>query len=151
RNLGTAVSIRVSELDHRRLRTSSPPSHDHHPLIPRQQLHAGQHRTLKALDEGHQSDMRDRPAIRRGCYRISLRSSGLRSSCESKRPAQPHTRAQKLLRIDGVAIDARLVVQMRSGGAAGRADAADDLADLDALPDLDIDLRQVAVAGRKAV
>src|SRR5579884_1961481 len=42
-------------------------------------------------------------------------------------------------------------MQMRTGGASGRADPADHLADADALTDLDVDLGQVAVACRKTV
>src|SRR5882757_1389958 len=42
-------------------------------------------------------------------------------------------------------------MQMRTGRASGRSDAADDLADLDLLADLHFDLRQVAVARRKSV
>ena len=51
--------------------------------------------------------------------------------------AQPHPRARKLLRIDRLAVDARFVVQVRTGGAAGRAGLADDLSDAHRLPDLD--------------
>src|SRR5215471_17286513 len=42
-------------------------------------------------------------------------------------------------------------MQMRAGGAAGRAEPADHLAEPDRLSDPDVDLRQVAVAGRDAV
>src|ERR1051325_7693225 len=42
-------------------------------------------------------------------------------------------------------------MQMWSGRASGRSNAADDLADLDLLADLNLDLRQVAVARRKSV
>src|SRR5262245_29559263 len=66
-------------------------------------------------------------------------------------PAEADSRTQKLLRIDGVAVDACLVVEMRAGRTSGRADAADDLADLDRLADLDVDCRQVAIAGREPV
>ena len=62
--------------------------------------------------------------------------------------AEPQAGAQEFLRVDGFAVDARLVVQMRSGRAAGRAEPADLLADPD-LADFDLDLRQMAVAGRK--
>src|ERR1700704_242536 len=54
--------------------------------------------------------------------------------------AQPHARAQKLLRIDRFAVGPGFIMQMRAGGAAGRADFADHLADLDGLADLDADL-----------
>src|SRR5262249_36096040 len=59
--------------------------------------------------------------------------------------------AQKSLRVDRLAIDAGLVVQMRPGGAAGRANLADDLAAVHRLADLDVDAGQVAVAGREAM
>src|SRR4051794_1717596 len=61
--------------------------------------------------------------------------------------AQPDPCAQKLLRIDCVAVDPGFIMQMRAGGAAGRADRADHLADPDDVADLDVDLRQMAVAG----
>src|SRR5262249_7720830 len=61
------------------------------------------------------------------------------------------TSAQELLRIDRVAVDAGLVMQMRPRGTAGRSDLADDLADLDALPDLDVDLGEMPVARGEAV
>src|SRR5207248_5761281 len=41
--------------------------------------------------------------------------------------AEPDARAQKLLRVDGIAVDARFVMQMRAGGATGGADGADHL------------------------
>ena len=56
------------------------------------------------------------------------------------------SRPQKFFGIDRLAADARLVVQMRSGRAAGRADAADDLAGLHGLSDFHIDGGQVTVA-----
>src|SRR5882757_9866062 len=65
--------------------------------------------------------------------------------------AEPDTGAQKLLRIDRVAVDSRFIMQMRTGGAAGGADRADHLADLDEVADLDVDLGQMAVAGRQSV
>src|SRR5689334_6787253 len=70
---------------------------------------------------------------------------------ELQRAAEPDARAQKFLRIDRVAVDARLVVQMRPGRASGGADPADDLPDADRLTDLDVDLRQMRVARGKAV
>src|SRR3954466_2037653 len=42
-------------------------------------------------------------------------------------------------------------MQMRAGGTARRADAANDLADADRLSDLDVDRREMRVARRKAV
>src|SRR2546423_5875283 len=42
-------------------------------------------------------------------------------------------------------------MQMRAGGAARGADAADDLANANGLPDFDIDGREVRVARRKTV
>src|SRR6185312_4779803 len=65
--------------------------------------------------------------------------------------AKPYAGTQELLRIDRFAVDTRLVMQMGPGGAAGRADLADDLADVDDLADLDVDLREVAVPRREAV
>src|SRR5437764_848669 len=62
--------------------------------------------------------------------------------------AEPHAGAQKFLRVDRVAVDPRFIMQMRAGGAAGRADRADHLADLDGVADLDVDFGQMAVAGR---
>src|SRR6516225_6649243 len=58
---------------------------------------------------------------------------------------------QELLWIDRIAVDAGLIVQVRAGGAAGRTDLADHLADLDALSDLHVDLGEMAVAGREAI
>src|SRR5262249_5670054 len=60
---------------------------------------------------------------------------------------QPHAGAQEALRIDRLAIDAGFVMQMRPGGAAGRSELADHLAEAHGLADLDIDRRQMAVAG----
>src|SRR5690349_17002135 len=60
-------------------------------------------------------------------------SSKLR--CGSAR-VQTDARAQKLLRIDGFAVDAGFIMQMRTGGATGRSDFADHLADLHVLADL---------------
>src|SRR5215475_5803442 len=60
-------------------------------------------------------------------------------------------RMQELLRVDGIAVDAGFIVQGRAGRTTGRADLADDLADLDALSDLYVDLGEMAVAGREAV
>src|ERR1700722_20506783 len=42
-------------------------------------------------------------------------------------------------------------MQMRAGGAPGRADPADPLPDANALADANVDLRQMTVAGGKAV
>src|SRR5262249_49504184 len=64
---------------------------------------------------------------------------------------QPYTGAEEFLGVDSLAIDTGLVVQVRAGRAAGRADLADDLADLHVLTDLDQDRREVAVARREAV
>ena len=57
-----------------------------------------------------------------------------RNDVSLQRVAEPQAGAQEFLRIDRVAVDARLVVQMRAGRAAGRADPADDLADPDLWP-----------------
>src|SRR5512135_1926737 len=65
--------------------------------------------------------------------------------------AEPQARAQELLRIDRFAVDAGLIVQMRAGRTACRANLADDLADADLLADFDVDLRQMAIAGGEAV
>src|SRR5690349_21780180 len=72
-----------------------------------------------------------RPGQCRGDYNAAA-ISGLQHS------AQPHARAQELLRIDRIAIDARFIMQMRPRRAAGRADAADDLSDAHALSDLHV-------------
>src|SRR5258708_13764695 len=58
---------------------------------------------------------------------------------------------EEFLRIDCFAVDAGLVMQMRAGRAPRRAQASDHLADANALPDLDVDFRQVAVTGGKPV
>src|SRR3954452_20369524 len=76
--------------------------------------------------------------------------------CEAAVPGrltrtQPDACAQKLLRVDGVAVDPGFIMQMRTRGAAGRADGADHLADPDDIADLDVDLRKMAVAGRQPV
>src|SRR5262249_53542239 len=60
--------------------------------------------------------------------------------------AEPHASAQESLWVDGLAIDAGLVVEVRAGRAAGRSDPANDLANLDLLSDGDLDRRKVAVA-----
>ena len=57
---------------------------------------------------------------------------------------------QELLRIDRIAVDAGFVVQMRPCRTAGRAHAADDLTDANFVADFDVDLREVAIAGRQA-
>src|SRR3974377_253610 len=64
---------------------------------------------------------------------------------------ESNARAQELLWVNRFAVDARLIVQMRPGGAAGRANMADRLADTHHLPDFHVDLRQVTVAGGEAV
>src|SRR5687767_3036311 len=58
--------------------------------------------------------------------------------------AQPYPRAQKFLRVDGFAFGAGLVMQMRPGRAAGRAEPPDGLSDAHALTDGDVDLRQMS-------
>src|SRR5262245_456708 len=73
-----------------------------------------------------------------------------KTRCSIQR-AELGARAQETLRINRLAVDARLVVQMRSGGAAGGADFADDLAGLDRVTDLGVDAREVAIARRHAV
>ena len=65
--------------------------------------------------------------------------------------AEPDAGAQELLRVDGFAVDPGFIVQMRAGGAAGGADGADHLADLDDVADPDMDFREMAVAGRQSV
>src|SRR5262245_33752378 len=64
---------------------------------------------------------------------------------------EPLAGTQEFLRIDGMAAYPRLVMQVRSGGASGRADPADDLARLDGLADVDVDARKVPVARRQPV
>src|SRR5690348_10659085 len=61
----------------------------------------------------------------------------------SEQTAEANAGAQEPLRIDRVAVDARLVMQMWPGRTAGRADLADHLANADVLSDLHVDLRQV--------
>src|SRR5262249_32004310 len=51
----------------------------------------------------------------------------------------------------GIAVDARLVVQVRTGGASGGPDAADDLADADALSFRHVDRGEMAITCRQAV
>src|ERR1700688_4771306 len=65
--------------------------------------------------------------------------------------AEPDAGAQEFLRIDCFAVDPCLVVQVRAGGASGRADLTDSVADAYLLPYLYADVREVAVAGGKAV
>ena len=77
--------------------------------------------------------------------------AGVVRAATSLAGAQPHAGAQEFLRIDRVAVDPGFVVQMRTGRPAGRADGADHLSDLDLVADLDVDFRQMAVAGRQAV
>src|SRR6202035_4782869 len=52
--------------------------------------------------------------------------------------------------VDGGAVEADFVVEVRAGGAAGAADAADRVAAVDALAGADVDLGEVAVAGGDA-
>src|SRR5438309_7314803 len=73
-----------------------------------------------------------------------------RGAAASHRP-ELHAGAEEFLRIDGVAVDAGLVVQMRAGRAAGGADLADHLAGPHALADGDVDRREMAVAGDETV
>src|SRR6266436_5411199 len=83
--------------------------------------------------------------------RQSVQWASVRKQARSIHRAELRACAQEALRIDSFAVDARLVVQMRSGGAAGRADLADDLAGLDRVADLGVDAGEVAVARRHAV
>ena len=64
---------------------------------------------------------------------------------------EPLARAQEFLRVDRPAAHPRLVVQVRAGGAPGRADLADDLPGPDRLADAHVDRGEVAVAGGQAV
>src|SRR5262249_9455036 len=59
--------------------------------------------------------------------------------------------AQELLRIDRLAIDARLIMQVRSSRASGRAHPADDLANANGLTFADVERRQVSVPRRQPV
>ena len=59
--------------------------------------------------------------------------------------------AQNLVRIDRLAVDARLVMEMRARGAAGRAETAHALAGLELVAHLDVDLRQMAIACREPI
>src|SRR5262245_22758314 len=56
------------------------------------------------------------------------------------------SRAQEFLRIDRLAFEPRLVVQVRASRAPGRADLAHDLSALDRLADANVDRREVGVA-----
>src|SRR3984893_17722044 len=60
--------------------------------------------------------------------------------------AQSYAGAQEFLRVDRFAVDPGFVVQMRAGRYAGGADRADHLCDPDLSANLDVDLRQMAVA-----
>src|SRR5215470_126166 len=60
-------------------------------------------------------------------------------------------RAQEFLRVDRLAAQPRFVVQVRSGRASGRTDLADDLPGPDGLADVNVDRRQMTVAGRQSV
>src|SRR6188768_2950358 len=72
-----------------------------------------------------------------------------------------HARARRLIgsllfehelaRIVGHAVDADLVVQVRSGAAAGVADGGDELSALHLLAELHVDPREVAIARLEAV
>src|SRR5262245_18836527 len=87
-------------------------------------------------------------------HRVSALNPSYRRARTTRRSiyeAKLHARAQEALRIDCFAVDPRLVMQMRSGGAAGRADLADDLAGLDRVADLGVDAGEVAIACRQAV
>src|SRR5947207_917065 len=107
-----------------------------------------------------QSLPQGRPAAWRADRRVKKFSSGAQVGSRSDNDgigeallarAQSDARAQKFLRIDGVAVDAGFVIQMRTGGAAGRADLADHLADLHDIADLDVDCGEMAVAGGEPV
>src|SRR5215207_3696966 len=58
--------------------------------------------------------------------------------------SEAHAGAQEFLRIDRVAIDACLVVQVWTGGTTGGSNCADHLADANDVADLDADFGQVA-------
>src|SRR5262245_49416638 len=87
--------------------------------------------------------------------RAGGRSRGAPVACGERirgsEAAEPDGGAQEFLRVDRVAVDAGLVVQMRAGGAPGRADLADDLADAHVLALADVDGGELAVARRQAV
>src|SRR5215510_13248617 len=88
--------------------------------------------------------------------RAGGRSRGAPVACGEERirgseAAEPDGGAQEFLRVDRVAVDAGLVVQVRAGGAPGRADLADDLADAHVLALADVDGGEMAVARRQAV
>src|SRR6266850_2071882 len=93
------------------------------------------------------------PCSRRAWRNCDVRRGRIESRCEAESGgaadasdiAHPNAGAQKLVRIDRVAVDAGLVMQMGACRASGRAEAADDLADLDVLADRDVDLGQMAV------
>src|SRR5215475_74815 len=81
----------------------------------------------------------------------ALRCAWRRLVRSGSEAADPDGGTQEFLRIDRVAVDAGLVVQVRAGGAPGRADLADDLADAHALALADVDGGEMAVARRQAV
>ncbi len=58
---------------------------------------------------------------------------------------------REFLRIDRLAVDAGLVVQMRAGRTPGRTDPADDFADAHGLAYFHVDLGEMAVAGGQAI
>jgi len=83
--------------------------------------------------------------------RRSIISDGFQQCSPSKQVlarAEPDAGAKEFLRIDGFAVDACLVMKMRTGRTAGRADFANDLSDLDWIANLHADFGEVAVAGR---
>src|SRR5436190_5908457 len=64
----------------------------------------------------------------------------------SERAGEPGARAQEFLRIDWLAFEPRLVVQVRTGRATGRTDLAQDLPAFDRLADTNVDRGEVTVA-----
>src|SRR6266702_400941 len=83
------------------------------------------------------------PAIRLKSYQYHMR--------RSVGAAKPRARVQKFLRVDRLAVDAGLVMQVRTGRAAGGADLAQHLADRHRLPDPDVDRGKMSIAGGEAV
>ena len=128
------------------------------PLLRAAALPDGEGPAHRRLDLEHRRRARRRY---RSVHRSGARAEGVRHRAGAGRGCgveagqlaaeQLVAGVEEFLRIDRFAVDARLVVQMRAGRAAGRAELADHLADADLVADRDVDLRQMAVAGRKPV
>src|SRR5690242_3989857 len=76
---------------------------------------------------------------------------GAGTSRNGRRSCPQAALSDELQRIDGLAVEQNLVVQMRARRAARRADIADHVAALDSLADADGIARQVAESRRDAI